>query len=96
MRASSGQVRSAWKWAALAGGWSVCLIGAPAAAGGYADQYGSGGYGAASRYGNYSDQYGARTPDQDQGGPGFADQYSGRPFQPPPPPHTARSDDDVD
>lgn len=82
---SSGQLGSAWKWAALAGGWSVCLI-APAAGGGYADQYGSGGYGSTSRYGNYSDQYGARTPTEDQGGQGYADQFSGRPFQPPPPP----------
>lgn len=70
---------------ALAGGWSVCLI-APARAGGYADQYGSGGYGAPSRYGNYSDQYGARNPIEEKNGPGYADQFGGRPFQPPPPP----------
>ena len=86
MRAGAGQFRSASRAIALAGGWSVCLI-APAAAGGYADQYGSGGYGAAKRYGNYSDQYGARNPIEDQAaGPGYADQFSGRPFQAPPPP----------
>lgn len=67
----------------------MCLIAPPAAAGGYADQYGSGGYGAASRYGNYSDQYGARTPNEKQAGQGYADQFSGRPFQPPPPPPPA-------